>query len=132
MTMPNQVGQGCSEIVIVADAMEMTERRRIAGRRRIVFVLGNACVAVLFYGFWLLGWWIRALEDLYDAASAFLPAVWFVGFFAASFLPLKSWIKKPVLSILISVGLAFGFSYLLYALISLSHLLLAPFLDPMF
>jgi hypothetical protein len=98
----------------------------------LIGLIGNGSVAVFYYAFWLLGWWIPALEDFYDANSRILPAFWFVSFFAASFLSINPCIKKPVFSIFISLGLAFGFSLLLYILICVSSLLLAPLLDPMF
>ena len=102
----------------------------------IVLMIGNASITVFYLAFWLLGWWIPALEQLNDAADErarlFWPAVWFVSFFVAIFLSIKPCIKRPIFSVSISAGIAFGFSFLWYALIAAAHLLLAPFFDPMF
>jgi len=101
-------------------------------RSIFAFVIGNGCVAIFYYGFWLLGWWIPMLDDLNHAACQFLPFLWFGSFFIASFLALRPYIKNPIFPVLISLPTAFGFSLLLYGMIAVSHLLLAPFLDPMF
>jgi len=102
----------------------------------IVLLIGNAFITFFYLGFWILGWRIPTLgvsyDDLDQRWPLFWPALWFVSFFMATFLSIRLCIKKPVFSVFISVGLAFGFSFLLYTLIAAAHLLLAPFLDPMF
>jgi hypothetical protein len=101
-------------------------------RSIFAFLIGNGCVAIFYYGFWLLGWWIPMLDDLDSAAGEFLPVLWFASFFAASFLSIKLYIKNLIFAVLISLGFAIGLSLSLYGMIAVSHLVLAPFLDPMF
>jgi hypothetical protein len=99
-------------------------------------ILGSGFITAFYLGFWLLGWWIPAVANSFDGidqkSSLFWPALWFCSFFTWSFMSIRPWIKKSVLSVFISVGLAVGFSFLLDVLIAAAHLQTAPFFDRMF
>jgi hypothetical protein len=103
----------------------MTERS-FAG-----FVFGNLSVGIFFYGTWLLSWWIPAFDRLLDGLNDFQwVASWFIGFFVASFIPLR--INRKKACILKAIGFASAFSFALFCLVWVSNLLLAPLYDPMF
>jgi hypothetical protein len=95
------------------------------------FWLGNGSVAVFFYGFWLLGWWIPALDRLADDVTDLqLFTLCFFSFFIASFIPLRTRRKRAAIGL--SVVVALAFSGVLYCLLLVSWMFLAPSLDPWF
>jgi len=99
-------------------------------RRKIVFWLANASVAIFFDCFWLLGYRINALDNLSSEIGYFQFVLWFVSFFMVSFLSLKAIIKKGV--IIKCLGIALAFSFLLSLTILISTIILAPYIDPMY
>ena len=121
----NSAKQLTVQVPIVTVAKE-----KMTGRRLGVFVIGNAFVVLFFFGFWLLGWWMQSLEDLWHDFLPYLPALWFVSFFIVSFISLNGFRKW--LAALMSLGFALSFSILLYYFLMVCYLVLAPFLDPMF
>jgi hypothetical protein len=96
--------------------------------RFFAFLLSNACVAVFFDGFWLLGYRIAAFDRLSEAMGYFQFVLWFACFFGASFLTLRSVIQNRLAAR--CCGLALTFSFLLYLLLGFSTALFGPYLDP--
>ncbi len=96
----------------------------------LAFLLANASVAIFFDGFWLLGYRIKALDDLTERMGYSQYILWFVCFFMATFLPLNRVIKERV--IVKCLGIALLFSCLLYGLMLISYAFFGPFLDPWF
>lgn len=96
------------------------------------FSIWNGSLVIFYLGFWILGWRISAWGNLFDDYSGRFFVLWFASFFTASLISLRRFLKRPVFPFLISFVAALVFSLLLYILICISHLLLAPFLDPMF
>jgi hypothetical protein len=96
--------------------------------RLLVFVLGNAAVALFYDGFWLLGNRIDALDKLSVAMGYFQFLLWIGSFFIASYFPLKTVIKARLF--INCLGLALFFSILLWYLIVLSTIFLGPYFDP--
>jgi hypothetical protein len=89
------------------------------GRYRRAFWLGNGFLAILFYGTWLLGWWIPAVEHMRgNFTDSQLMAVWFVSFLAASFIPIR--IAHDRFAILKSIGFASLFWLFLIGSIAVS------------
>ena len=93
---------------------------------------GNGFLTVFYCVVWILGWRIPVLGNIIDDHLPYFFAICFTSFLAVSFLSSRRYVKRPVFHFLISLGVASGLSAFLYILISASHLLLAPFLDPMF
>jgi hypothetical protein len=67
-----------------------SERDEITANRPLTFWLANASVAIFFDGFWLLGYRIKALDELSGQIGYFIFALWFASFFMASFIPVKA------------------------------------------
>jgi len=91
-------------------------------RYRLAFWLGNGFLAILFYGTWLLGWWIPAVERLRgNFTDSQLMMVWFVSFFAASFIPIR--MAHDRFALLKSIGFASLFWLFLIGSIAVSFMI---------
>jgi hypothetical protein len=99
-------------------------------RRWFILVLTNACVAVFFDSFWLMGYRIAAFDRLSQEMGYFQFALWFACFFFVSFISLSPVVKEHL--IIKCSGIALLSSLFTYVLLIISTILFAPYLDPWF
>jgi len=95
-----------------------------------VFWLTNGFIALFFDAFWLLGYRVAALDRLSQTMGYFQFVLWFACFFFASVLTLRSIVRERLA--IRCLGIALGLFVFTYALLTISAMILAPYLDPWF
>lgn len=109
--------------IVMEQIEDKMSRQRLYG-----FWLANACVAIFFDGFWLLGYRIATFDRLSEAMGKFQFVIWFLSFFLVSFIYLKGSIKKHFAAK--CCGIASVFCCALFLLLGISTMMFGPFLDP--
>jgi hypothetical protein len=96
--------------------------------RLFIFWMANIFLMLLYDAFWLLGYQIRALDELSAYLGYSVYVIWFLGFFFASILSLGSVLKQQ--AVIKCLGIALIFSFVTYWFLVMSTILLGPFIDP--
>ena len=117
--------EAMNKIESVADTNVVVVDYRTGLARLSAFIFSNVGLAITFCLLWI--WQYRINFKLSDDIDLIVvPWLWLAGFFTASFLSIRRSVSRPIV---VSIFSAIAFSLFLWLT---THIILAPFFDPMF